>query len=130
MDVAKTNHHASDSMTPALVKALAPRVWVTSSVSGYSDWPTTKARLSDRSIYAGDRLLCSTYYHLKERVAEMGEAAAKEDVAPESFEPNHVVVTVPPGGRTYTITHLAPDDSFVVRCVRTFTAAKIRLPQQ
>ena len=130
VDVAKTNHHASDSMTPALVKALAPRVWVTSSVSGYSDWPTTKARLSDRSIYAGDRLLCSTYYHLKERVAEMGEAAAKEDVAPESFEPNHVVVTVPPGGRTYTITHLAPDDSFAVRRVRTFAAAKIRLPQQ
>lgn len=122
VDVAKTNHHASDSMTPALVKALAARVWVTSSVSGYSDWPTTMRRLSDRSIYAGDRLVCSTYYHLKERVAEMGEAAAKADVAPESFEPNHVVVTVPPGGRTYTVTHLAPDDSLAVRRVRTFAS--------
>ena len=123
VDVAKTNHHASDSMTPALVKALAARVWVTSSVSGYSDWPTTKARLSDRSLYCGDRLVCSTYYHLKERVAKMGETAAKADVAPESFEPNHVVVTVPPGGRTYTVTHLVPDDSLVVRCVRTFATA-------
>ena len=53
----------------------------------------------------------------------MGEAAAKADVAPESFEPNHVVVTVPPGGRTYTVAHLAPDDSFAVRRVRTFKSA-------
>lgn len=123
VDVAKTNHHASDAMTPALVKALAARVWVTSSVSGYSDWPTTMRRLSDRATYAGDRLICSTFYHLKARVAEMGEAAAKADVAPESFEPNHVVVTVPPGGRTYTVTHLAPDLSLAVRTVRTFAAS-------
>lgn len=125
VDVAKTNHHASDSMTPALVKELAAKVWVTNSVSGYSDWPTTMRRLSDRSIYAGERIVCSTYYHLKERVAEMGEAAAKADVAPESFEPNHVVVTVPPGGRTYTVAHLAPDDSLVVRSVRTFKSAGV-----
>ena len=119
VDVAKTNHHASDSMTPALVKALAAKVWVTSSVSGYSDWPTTMRRLADRAIYPDERIVCSTYYHLKERVAEMGEAA-KADVAPESFEPNHVVVTVPAGGRAYTVTHLAADDSLAVRKVRTF----------
>lgn len=123
VDVAKTNHHASDSMTPALVKALAARVWVTSSVSGYSDWPSTMARLSDRSLYPGDRLVCSTYYHLKAREAEMGEAAASADVAPESFEPNHVVVTVAPSGRTYTVTHLAPDDSLAVRRVRAFASS-------
>ena len=124
VDVAKTNHHASDSMTPALVKALAARVWVTNSVSGYSDWSTTMKRLADRAIYPDERLVCSTCYHLAERVAEMGEAAAKADVAPESFEPNHVVVTVPPGGKTYTVAHLAPDDSLVVRKVRTFTSGQ------
>lgn len=120
VDVAKTNHHASDSMTAELVRALSARVWVTTSVSGFSDWPTTMRRLTDRSIYADERMICSTFYRLTERAAEMGEDAARTDVAPESFEPNHVVLTVPEGGRTYTVTNLAPDDSLNIRKVRAF----------
>lgn len=122
VDVAKTNHHASDSMTSALVKALAAKVWVTSSVSYYSNWPTTMERLADRSIYPGERLICPTYYHLRERIAEMGEEKAKRDVAPESFDGGHVVVTVPRGGTEYAVTYLEPDDSLRVKSVRKFTA--------
>ena len=109
VDVAKTNHHASDSMTPALVKALSARVWVTSSISHYANWPTTMRRLSDRSTYPGDRLIAPTHYALDERMAEMGEADAKRDVAPESYGCCHVVVTVPPGGESYSVSFLSPD---------------------
>ena len=124
VDVAKTNHHASDSMTPALIRALAARVWVTTSVSGYSDWPTTMRRLQDRTIYQGPREICSTYYRLQERRAELG-AAAETDVTSDSFVPNHIVLTVPPGGRTYTITRLVGDDSLRVLSCRTLTSKGI-----
>ena len=65
-----------------------------------------------RNYQAADDLVAKVYAAIDERL-----------FAPESFEPNHVVVTVPPGGRTYTVAHLAPDDSFAVRRIRTFKSA-------
>lgn len=89
VDVAKTNHHASDSMTPALIKALKAKVYVTMSVSGYSNWPTTMARLTDPKINPVDSLYASTYFN---------------------DTPKHVVVTVPRGGENYRVDYIAAGD--------------------
>ena len=124
VDVAKTNHHASDSMTAALVKSLAAKVWVTCSVSCYSNMPPALGRLTDRSIYPDERLIAPTYYHLRERIAEMGEERAKRDIAVESYSPSHVVVTVDRNAGEYDLAYLKGDDSLEVKSIRKFSVHK------
>ena len=111
-------------MTAALVSALAAKVWVTCSVSCYSNMPPALGRLTDRAIYPDERLIAPTYYHLRERIAEMGEERARKDIAPESYSPSHVVVTVERGADEYSLAYLKGDDSLAVKSVRRFSVHK------
>ena len=112
------------TMTAALVKSLAAKVWVTCSVSCYSNMPPALGRLTDRSIYPDERLIAPTYYHLRERIAEMGEERAKRDIAVESYSPSHVVVTVDRNAGEYDLAYLKGDDSLEVKSIRKFSVHK------
>ena len=123
--VAKVNHHGHKSMPTELVAALRSRVYLSSTWNQRHCTDDTLARLEDRSAYPGDRLVCPCLMPL-ERRADMvasGKTSLLEDVAPESFEGSHVILTVERGGRNYSITYVtAADESMTVRSVRRFKA--------
>ncbi len=120
VDVAKTNHHGSHSMTEELVKALKARVWVTCVFALHNNDAGTLKRLSDRSLYAGDRAVCPTCYPARRQKGD-GAAAWTKDIVSSSYEPGHVVVNVAPGGDDYTVSYLdAKDESMTVRSVMSF----------
>ena len=102
VDVAKVNHHGCDSMSRKLVAALAPRVWTAGVWDQYHMSDSTMALLSDRTIYPGTRLIAPGVYTAEHRLAAAGKPWLA-DLAPETFGGAHVVITVPPGGKTYTV---------------------------
>ena len=123
--VAKINHHGHVSMPAELVAALQSRVWISSTWNQRHCTDDTLERLSDRSTYPGDRVICPCLMPPQRR-AKMdvdGKKALLDDVAPASFEPGHVVLTVEKGGRRYSISYLtAADESMTVRSVLRFKA--------
>ena len=106
VDVAKINHHGHHSMSPRLVAALRARCYVACVWDQLHVTDDTMTRLADRSLYPGPR----TFYpgvFTAERQREDAGKAWTADVAPAvRTKGAHVVLTVPPGGRTYTMTCL------------------------
>ena len=118
VDVAKVNHHGHRSMREKLVKALSPRVWLSCVWDQLHDTPDTMERI-DRA-YADERTYCPCVFPAERRWQDK-DAVWIKDVAPESFGGAHVILDVPPGGETYTITHLdASDEEMKVIGVRHF----------
>jgi hypothetical protein len=80
------------------------------------------ATMCDRSLYPGERYVCPGM--LAPRVRErMSKESLRwlEDVPGPVFEGAHVVVDVPPGGETYSLTFLsAADESMAVRGKMSF----------
>lgn len=120
VDVAKTNHHGSHSMTAALVKALKARVWVTCVFASHNNDADTLKRMSDRSLYPGERAICPTCYPARRQMKE-SNAEWTKDIAKAAFEPGHVVVNVAPGGDDYTVSYIdAKDETMTIKSVMRF----------
>ena len=123
-DVAKVNHHGHYSMPGKLVAALQARVWVSCVWNQLHNVPPVMKRLTDRSIYPGDRIVCPGIMPAERRTEDVG-APWLQDVASSSFDGGHVVLNVERGGRNYSITYLtAADESMTVRSVMKFKASK------
>ncbi len=104
---AKVNHHGHYTMPAALAAALRPRVWFGSVWTLNQFVPPVMERLSDRSLYPGERTICPPFIP-PDRIAEARASgpAWLLDVPPEilaSRTGGHIVLTVPPGGRTFDI---------------------------
>ena len=103
VDVAKLNHHGHHSMYPGLVRALRARVWTACVLDQAHCTDDTMRRLADRQLYDGPRTFIPTYMPLRGR-KDADTADYLPDVAREVVaEPCHVILDVPPGGLTYSV---------------------------
>lgn len=109
VSVAKANHHAGWSCPTGLVAALRPRVWLAPVWWQLQCDRDTMMRLSSRTAYPGDRLLLPGVLCEDRRKADVG-CGYLADVPSAARTPSHVVIDVPPGGRTYTVSCLDPTD--------------------
>ncbi len=101
--VAKLNHHGHHSMYPALVKALRARVWTSCTLDQQHCTDDTMCRLADRSLYGGPRLMLPTYMPLNRPETSAGRGYLPDVARCVIDQPCHVVLDVPPGGETYTL---------------------------
>lgn len=109
VDVAKVNHHGHHSMSAELVAALRARVWTACMWDQLHMTSDTLERLASRKSYEGPRLIAPCVFSPERRLEDAGKAFL-EDIAPESFDAGHVVLTVSPGGGGYSIAYVTADD--------------------
>lgn len=117
VDVAKINHHGRNSMTRPLISALASRVWICCVWDQLHNTPSVMSRLSDRTLYEGDRTICTGVLtpECRKLNESKGTTSWLRDVPDACNTPCHIVLDVAPGGRTYSITLLdARDESLRV----------------
>lgn len=107
VDVAKISHHGHHSATPALVRALAPRAWVSCVWDQLHLTPDTFALLTDRSLYPGERMILPGC--LPDAIRKM-PAEARRDVPDAVMKPVHIVLDVAEGGAEYTLAALSAED--------------------
>ena len=120
VNVAKANHHAHYAMPAKLVAALAPQVWTICVWDQLHSIAGDMARMADRSLYPGERVLCPGIFPRERRDEDAGSPWLAA-VHASAFEGGHVVVNVAPGGDTYTVSYLtAEDESMTVRSVLKF----------
>lgn len=120
VDVAKLNHHGHNSMSRKLVKALSARVWVSCVWDQLHNLDKVMERLSDRSLYPGERVICPGIMPSRRREAASGKSWL-DFLDPSSFEGGHIVLDVEPGGLEYSVSYLsAEDESMSVRSVMHF----------
>ena len=110
VDVAKMNHHGHHSMFPELVKALRARVWTACVLDQQHVTDDTACRLADRALYGGERTILPTFMPLNRPETEFGRGFLSDVPQVVRAEPCHLVVDVPPGGRTYTVSCLSARD--------------------
>ena len=109
VDVAKVNHHGHHSMPKALVAALQARVWMACMWDQLHVTADTLTNLSDRTAYPGERLIAPAVFSPLRRFEDAGRPFLA-DIAPEAFGAGHMVLTVAPGGATYTVAYVTADD--------------------
>ena len=104
VDVAKINHHGHWTMPALLIRALSARVWTACVWDQLHVVDPVMERLADRSVYPGPRTFYPTVFP-EERRRTAGDLPFFRDIAPEVCGLGaHVVITVPPGGETYSVT--------------------------
>lgn len=124
VDVAKLNHHGHNSMPEKLVSALAARVWVSCVWDQLHNVDKVMARLADRSLYDGDRIICPGIFPKERREGAKGKEWLS-DVDASSFEGGHIVLDVEPGGKKYSISYLTcEDESMTVKSVMKFKTGR------
>lgn len=99
--VAKLNHHGHHAMFPELVKALKARVWTNCTLDRQHCTDDTMARLADRSLYGGQRLMLPTYMPLNRPPTSAGRSYVSDVADCVIDQPCHVVMDVSPGGGSY-----------------------------
>ena len=109
VDVAKINHHGHHSMPLGLVRELKARVYVSCVWDQLHVTDDTMTRLADRNAYPGDRLICPGIMPLERRRAE-GDRLWMKDVPKAVYDGAHIVLTVPPGGETYSVAFIDARD--------------------
>ena len=109
VDVAKIDHHGHHSMALELVAALRARVWTACMWDQLHITADTLSRLSSREAYPGPRLVAPGVFSPERRFEDVGKEFLA-DIARESFDAGHVVVTVAPGGATYSVAYVTADD--------------------
>ena len=120
VDVAKISHHGYYSTPPDYVRAIRPRVWTSCVWDQLHNEEHTLANICRG--YDEPRLILPTVFPAERQISDAGRPWMG-DIAPESFRGCHVVITVPPGGRTYGIACLsAVDESMKVVGAYDFTA--------
>ena len=112
LTVAKCNHHACFGTLPsAWIRAAAPRAWVNCVWTQGQSHPEILAKLADTALNPRLRAICPTVFPAERRLRAMAEKAAwLERIAPASFKGAHVVVTVPPGGKTFRLAQVDAGD--------------------
>ena len=112
LTVAKCNHHASFGTLPsAWIRAAAPRAWVNCVWTQGQSHSEILAKLADTALNPRLRAICPTVFPAERRLRAMAEKAAwLERIAPASFKGAHVVVTVPPGGKTFRLAQVDAGD--------------------
>ena len=90
-------------MYPELVKALRARVWTACVLDQAHCTDDTMNRLADRSLYAGKRTYIPTFMPLRGRDPSASLAYLPDVAAAVVKEPCHVILDVPEGGETYTV---------------------------
>lgn len=124
VNVAKVNHHGYKTMTPKLIKALSPQVFVSCVWDQLHNHRSTLARLSDRSIYPEPRLICPTIYPIERYKKEKTERWIN-DIPEPALNGGHVVVTVEPDGKVYTLCYVsAADEQMTVKYVQNFQTTR------
>jgi len=103
VDVAKLNHHGYMAMPPKLISTIQARVYLAGVWDQLHMTSDTMATVTDRTLYAGPRTIFPTVM-TEERRKQDAELAWLKDVAKETNIGTHVVVTVPEGGKTYSVT--------------------------
>ena len=113
--VCKTNHHAGKTgMSAGFVKAVRPRIYLSSVWQADMVNDTSLANMTSRDLYPGDRLICFGYISDKVKTVAAKYAA---DLMPAG----HAVVKVAPGGGVYTLFVLdAHDESMRILGERSF----------
>ena len=109
VDVAKINHHGHHSMSLPLVAALQARVWTACMWDQLHVTADTLERLSSREAYPAPRLIAPAVFPPERRFEDAGKPFLA-DIAPESFDAGHMVLTVAPGGATYRLAYVTADD--------------------
>ena len=109
VDVAKINHHGHHSMSLPLVAALKARVWTACMWDQLHITADTLERLSSREAYPEPRLIAPGVFTPERRFEDAGKPFLA-DIAPESFNAGHVVMTVAPGGARYNIAYVTADN--------------------
>ena len=109
VDVAKVNHHGHHSMPTPLVAALRARVWTACMWDQLHITADTLTNLCDRNAYPGPRLIAAGVFSPERRFEDAGQPFLN-DIAPEAFDAGHVVLTVAPGGKTYSVAYVTADD--------------------
>lgn len=116
VNVAKINHHGFRNMSDRLVAALSARVWVANISNTREVSDDALERICSRGNYPGERTVFPCVF-ADSRV----EAAQGKDylqyIAPETFGKGcHVVITVPAGGSSYSVTCIdAADESMRIK---------------
>ena len=126
VDVAKASHHGHHSMPPELVRALRARVWTACVLDRQHMTDDTCMRLSDRSLYGGDRLILPTWMPQDRPGTAFGRTYLKDVARPVKEEPCNVVLDVSEGGNDYTFRCFsAADHAFRLKAeYGLFTMAK------
>ncbi len=109
VNVAKVNHHGYKCMPDELVSALRPQVWTTCIWDQLHLTADTLERMSSRKSYPGPRLIAGGVFSPLRRFEDEGNAFL-DDIAKESFNAGHVVLSVAPGGGSYKIVYVTADD--------------------
>ena len=109
VDVAKINHHGHRSMPLELVRELKARAYVSCVWDQLHVTADTMTNLSDRRAYPGDRLICPGIMPEERRRAE-GDEPWMKDVPKAVYNGAHIVLTVPPGGETYSLAFIDARD--------------------
>lgn len=104
--VAKLNHHGYlGSMPPKLVKALSSRFYLNAVWDPQHTMAPIAAILADKTIYPGERTIIPCDFPTDRQDADASQPWFW-DVAREIFSPSHVILSVRPGGASYTISCL------------------------
>ena len=78
-------------------------------------------RLASRKLYPGDRLICPGIMPAERRIEDAGKPWVNT-IATESYEGSHIVLTVHPNCKDYTITFIsAEDEDMNIKSVIPFT---------
>ena len=110
VDVAKMNHHGHHAMYPELVKSLRARVWTACVLDQQHVTDDSASRLADRSLYSGARTILPTYMPLNRPETPDGRAYLSDVPKVVQDTPCHLVIDVPPGGESYTVTCVSAAD--------------------
>lgn len=114
VSVAKINHHGTVSMTPALVKALDAKAWVSVTWGHQNNLDFVMERMAGRGV------LCPAVVP-PER--QQGQDWLKFTAPAALHGGGHVVVTVPPGGETFRLDYVdAHDESMRLLSSDTFVS--------
>ncbi len=125
VDVAKVNHHGFHSMPKELVSALRARVWTSCVWDRLHMTFDTLERLTSRESYPGPRLVAPCVFPPERRIEDAGRRFLS-DIAVEAFEAGHVVLSVEPGGKRYSVAYVTADDeSMTVKGVYDFNSAVV-----
>ena len=96
-------------MPEKLVRALQAQAYVACVWDQLHCVDPVMERLADRSLYPADRLLCPGIMTVQRRAEDAGKAWL-DDVHPATFEGAHIVLTVPKGGKHFSLTFISAND--------------------
>ena len=106
LTVAKCNHHACmDTQPCAWIKAVRPRVWLSSAWTQGHVHKSILEKLADTELNPRLAAVCPAYFSAARRIQARkdGQEVLLRRLPSACFNGVHVVITVPPGGKTFRL---------------------------